>query len=119
MPVLESNQSRYPRVYVAGKRLCIHRLVAEAKLGRKLQADEIVHHLNGIVSDNRPENLLVCTQAEHCRMHQRERALAACGNADYYKCAYCKAYDDPKNMKPSRKAFYHSKCKYEATRIRA
>lgn len=36
-----------------------HRLVAEQKLGRQLLKGEIPHHINGIKTDNRPENIEV------------------------------------------------------------
>lgn len=47
-----------------------HRHVAEQKLGRLLERGEVVHHINGVTSDNRSENLEVfANQAEHRRHH--------------------------------------------------
>lgn len=46
-----------------------HRLVMEEVLGRDLTADEHVHHINGDRQDNRVENLIVLTNADHQRLH--------------------------------------------------
>lgn len=47
-----------------------HRLVLEDRLGRRLTKDEIVHHINHVKTDNRPENLQAMSMAEHARTHQ-------------------------------------------------
>lgn len=46
-----------------------HRIVCEAKVGRYLRSDELVHHVNEVKTDNRPENLEVMSQAEHNNHH--------------------------------------------------
>lgn len=57
--VSDSNGSRYERE---------HRLVMERTLGRRLKPTEHVHHLNGIRTDNRPDNLAVMNKASHHRL---------------------------------------------------
>lgn len=49
-----------------------HRLEAEKKLGRRLSSDEVVHHINRDKSDNRHENIIVCSDSEHAAIHRKE-----------------------------------------------
>lgn len=50
-----------------------HRLVLEAHLGRYLTSDEVVHHINEVKTDNRLENLYLCSAEEHVQIHNRYR----------------------------------------------
>jgi hypothetical protein len=52
-----------------GTHIFRYRLVASRILGRPLRDDEVVHHINGDSSDDRPENLCVISQSEHAKLH--------------------------------------------------
>lgn len=50
-----------------------HRVVMENHLGRLLEPDEVVHHLNHNKKDNRVENLEVMKASEHGYHHSMDR----------------------------------------------
>jgi len=46
-----------------------HIIIAEKIIGRGMFKNEVVHHKNGIITDNRPENLKVMINKDHSRFH--------------------------------------------------
>lgn len=54
------------------KTVYLHRVVAEQNINRKLKAGEVVHHLDEDISNNSPENLVICSSPSiHGRYHVR------------------------------------------------
>lgn len=51
-----------------------HRVIMEEHLGRKLTPEEMIHHINGIKTDNRIENLQILTKSEHAKLHYSLRS---------------------------------------------
>jgi hypothetical protein len=60
-----------------GTLLMYYRGVMAAHIGRLLRSDEIVHHINEDPSDDRIENLVLTTRAEHIGTHRAQLLEAA------------------------------------------
>jgi len=63
----------YRYISVNGRPVLEHVMIAEKALGKPLPPGVVVHHINEVRDDNRPENLLICTIAYHQQLHARMR----------------------------------------------
>ncbi len=46
-----------------------HILIAERAIGRRLKKGEVVHHINGVKTDNRNSNFIICSNSYHKWLH--------------------------------------------------
>ncbi len=100
-----------------------HLVIIERAYGGSLPADAQAHHVNGNKADNRNCNLVLCENpAYHGLLHQRTRALRACGNPTWRRCYHCKQYDAPERLYEigERGSTRHRSChaKVERDRLR-
>ena len=84
-----------------------HIAIAEKMLGRSLQAEETVHHINGNVADNREINLFICSRYEHDFAHGMERVYLS-KNKSFWEsktCINCKRkfYGPPNVVKKKKR----------------
>lgn len=74
-----------------------HRWVMEQILGRPLASREVVHHRNGDLADNRPENLeVISSQADHIKMHTLGRSrTGGRWSIEHDACMNCGSIESP------------------------
>jgi predicted transcriptional regulator len=69
--------------YIKNRYVYEHRLIMEEHLGRLLEINEVVYHLNGDKLDNRIENLQLMSRSKHTSEHAKEPTLVD------LKCDFC------------------------------
>jgi hypothetical protein len=83
-----------------GRAALRHILIAEKAIGRRLNAGNEVHHVDGDRGNDANRNLVICeNRSYHQLLHRRERALRTCGHATWRSCNICHQYDDPSNLR--------------------
>jgi len=70
----------------------VHRLVAEAALGKPLPKGAVIHHVDGDGRNNAPSNLVICQDHRyHMLLHQRLRVKRLGGDPNTQAtCCDCK-----------------------------
>ena len=63
---------KHPNAHKDGY-VMLHTVVMEKHIGRYLNKDEVVHHINHVRNDNRIENLRLMTKKEHMLLHASEK----------------------------------------------
>ena len=61
----------YIRITINKKRVLKHRYIMEKFLNRKLFKNEIIHHIDGNNKNNELKNLIILTQSEHSKLHNK------------------------------------------------
>lgn len=90
----------HPRAKAEGSYVFEHILIVERALGHYIPEGAVVHHVDENRANNARGNHVLCEDdAYHVLLHQRTRALDACGHADWRKCRFCKVWEPPTALK--------------------
>lgn len=99
----------HPRATKRGYVL-LHRVVMENKLGRLLEKNEDVHHVNENKKDNSPDNLEVRLHGEHSSHHRRLEHPDGETKVSYI-CANCgKVFERAVRQGKEQKGYKNSFC---------
>lgn len=69
-----------------------HRMVMEKHLERKLKSNELVHHINGIKTDNRLKNLKLMSSRKHMQLHANPKLFFKKGHKIGLKTRFKKGH---------------------------
>lgn len=67
----DMGKTEYKAIKINGVKHNYHRWLMEQKLGRKLDSNEVVHHVNEDKQDNDVSNLCLMSRSEHAKLHAK------------------------------------------------
>lgn len=76
----------YITIWNGSERVLEHRFVIEQEIKRSLKTEECIHHINGVKTDNRLENLQIVSHIEHRTLHKLPDEI---WSRDYEHCTKC------------------------------
>lgn len=96
-----------------------HILVASQAMGKPVPDYADVHHVNGDKTDNRPQNLVVCSRSYHQILHKRTKALEETGDPNSVRCWLCHRWGGREQLSvPENGSPYHKDCAARYVRMR-
>lgn len=88
-----------------------HRLIMAEAIGRPLETDEHVHHIDGNKSNNALDNLELMTNAEHQKLHDWPRTRS---RRKTLECQRCRASYERKASRAAESRYCSNRCKLDA-----
>lgn len=99
--------SKYITVWEGNVQKYEHVVVIEHHIGRSLRKNETVHHINGNKTDNRIENLFLCSREQHDKAHGMKTVSLYRLHPHWVskECIRCgkKFYGSPKTMRDRKR----------------